>query len=271
MKKQKVVVAGLGEIGKPLLEALRRGHDAVGVDLAPPLEPTGEVDVLHICYPFEIKDFIGETARYIELFRPALTIINSTVAIGTTRAVAQRAGTAVVHSPVRGKHVRMLDELYKYAKFVGASDPATGRQAVEHFESLGMKARLLSSPEATELAKLTETTYFGLLIAWAQELERYCDQVAVNYDEIVSFYEEIGYLPPVKYTPGIIGGHCVMPNIEILRKFDRSVILEAIRASNQMKIEREARHGTAVASPRLLERTRSDADEVPEAQVISKT
>ena len=37
-----------------------------------------------------------------------------------------------------------------------------------------MKTKLLSSPEATEIAKLTETTYFGLLIAWAQEVERYC-------------------------------------------------------------------------------------------------
>lgn len=271
MNKQKVVVAGLGEIGRPLLEAVRKRHDAVGVDLAPPPEPIGQVDVLHICYPFEIKDFIGETARYIELFRPTLTIINSTVAIGTTRAVTRRAGTAVVHSPVRGKHLRMLDELYKYAKFVGASDPATGRQAVEHFESVGMKARLLSSPEATELAKLTETTYFGLLIAWAQELERYCDQVAVDYDEIVSFYEEIGYLPPVKYAPGIIGGHCVMPNIEILRKFDRSVILEAIRSSNEMKIEREARQRTSGASPRPLEQTQSDNSHLAEVQAISKT
>lgn len=270
MKRQKVVAVGLGEIGRPLLEALCRRHDAIGVDLAPPPEPITQVDVLHICYPFEIKDFIGETARYIELFRPALTIINSTVAIGTTRAVAQRAGTEVVHSPVRGKHLRMLDELYKYAKFVGASNPATGRQAVEHFESVGMKARLLSSPEATELAKLTETTYFGLLIAWAQELERYCDQVAVDYDEIVSFYEEIGYLPPVKYTPGIIGGHCVMPNIEILRKFDRSLILEAIRSSNQMKIEREAHRSTVGASPHRLEQAQADNGHLAEAQTISK-
>lgn len=270
MKKQKVVVVGLGEIGKPLLEVVRKHHDAVGVDIAPPLEQIERVDVLHICYPFEIKDFVGETARYIDLFRPALTIINSTVAIGTTRAVAERTGAAVVHSPVRGKHVCMLDELYKYAKFVGAIDPATGRQAVDHFESVGLKSKLLSSPEASELAKLTETTYFGLLIAWAQELERYCDRSGANYDEIASFYEEIGYLPPVKYTPGIIGGHCVMPNIEILRKSDHSVILEAIRSSNQMKIAREARRGQAVAGPRPLERTRSDASQLAEAQVISK-
>jgi hypothetical protein len=32
-----------------------------------------------------------------------------------------------------------------------------------------------------------------------------------------------------------------MPNIEILRKFEKSILLEAIQASNRMKIEREAR------------------------------
>ena len=100
---------------------------------------------------------------------------------------------------------------------------------------------MLASPEATELAKLTETTYFGVMIAWAQELERYCDQSGQSYEEITSFYDEIKFFPPVKYFPGIIGGHCVMPNIEILRRFNDSVILEAVQASNKMKTEREAR------------------------------
>ena len=79
-----------------------------------------------------------------------------------------------------------------------------------------MKTKLLRSPEATEIAKLTETTYFGLLIAWAQEVERYCRELGANYDEVVSFYDEIKFFPPVKYLPGVIGGHCVMPNIAIL-------------------------------------------------------
>jgi hypothetical protein len=56
----------------------------------------------------------------------------------------------------------------------------------------------------------------------------------------------------VKYFPGVIGGHCVMPNIAILRTFDQSVMLEAIQASNRMKLEREARSKpTAVGAGRL--------------------
>ena len=237
-KKDKVVVVGLGEVGEPLFELLAKHYDAIGVDISP-VEPIDDVEVLHICYPFQIKDFIDETARYIELFRPALTIVNSTVGVGTTRAIAERTGTAVVNSPVRGKHSHMLDDLFVYTKFVGALDPVAGEQAAKHFELAGLKTKILSSPEATELAKLTETTYFGLMIAWAQEVERYCDQTDDDYDEVVSFYEEIKFFPPVKYFPGVIGGHCVMQNIDILNRYDPSVMLTAIQVSNKMKLERE--------------------------------
>jgi UDP-N-acetyl-D-mannosaminuronate dehydrogenase len=247
--QQTVAVVGLGEVGRPLLDIVSRHHEAVGIDVAPPPAGLQRVDVMHVCYPFEIRDFLGETARYIELFKPALTIVNTTVAVGTTRAVAERTGVPVVHSPVRGKHVRMREEMLSYTKFVGAIEPAAGKRAAEHFESLGMRTRTLASPEATELAKLSETTYFGLLIAWAQELERYGDQVGADYDEITSFYEEITFFPSTRYFPGVIGGHCVMPNIEILSKLANSDILNAIRSSNQKKIEREAGQGRTAGQP----------------------
>ena len=242
---QTVVVVGLGEVGRPLFDVVSKHHRAVGVDVAPLAERVEHVDVMHVCYPFEIADFVGQTAGYIARFRPGLTVVNSTVGVGTTRAIAERTGAALVHSPVRGKHARMREELLHYTKFVGPMDTAAGRRAAAHFESVGMRTRVLSSPEATELAKLAETTYFGLLIAWAQELERYCDRLGPAYDEIVSFYEEIGFFPHVKYSPGIIGGHCVMPNIEILSKLDHSEILTAIRSSNDQKTERERRRATS--------------------------
>lgn len=240
-KNKQIVIAGLGEVGKPLYQLISQYRETVGIDVGTPLDGVREVEILHICFPFQVKDFIGEVARYVELFRPELVVINSTVAVGTTRAVAERTGVPTVNSPIRGKHARMFEELQKYTKFVGASDPAAGQQAVRHFQSAGLKTKLLTSPEATELAKLTETTYFGLMIAWAQELERYCDRSGANYEEIISFYEEIKFFPSVKYFPGVIGGHCVMPNIEILRDFDDSMILQSIETSNQMKIERDSR------------------------------
>jgi len=237
---QRVVVVGLGEIGRPILELVSSRHTVMGVDIEGASGYVDEPDVLHICYPFEIPDFVGETVRYITLFRPALTVIHSTVAVGTTRAVAVRSGRSVVNSPVRGKHARMVDDLRYYTKFIGALDEDSAARASAHFESVGLSTKVLISPEATELAKLTETTYFGILIGWAQEVERYCDAVDVPYAQIVSFYKEIGYLPRVEFFPGVIGGHCVMPNIAILERVLDSEILEAIRTSNSKKIAREA-------------------------------
>jgi UDP-N-acetyl-D-mannosaminuronate dehydrogenase len=143
----------------------------------------------------------------------------------------------------------MVEDLLHYTKFVGALDPSAGERAAGHFQSLGMKTRILSSPEATEFAKLTETTYFGLMIAWANEVEKYCDQLGLNYNEVVSIYEEITFFPPVQYFPGIIGGHCVMPNIEILSRLGYSEFLHAIKWSNTNKTAREARRLEANSPP----------------------
>lgn len=224
----------------PLFDLISKHYRAAGVDISRPAPEVDRVDVMHVCYPFQIENFAGEVTRYIELFRPGLTIVNSTVPVGTTRAIAQRTSAAVVHSPVRGKHVRMREDLLRYTKFVGATDRVIAEQAARHWQVIGMSTRILSSPEATELAKLTETTYFGLLIAWAHEVERACDKAGQNYDEVTSFYEEIGYLPAVKYFPGIIGGHCVIPNIELLKQNEDSEIFEAILSSNKKKIQRDA-------------------------------
>jgi len=231
---QTVVIVGLGEVGKPLLEIMKGRYLTFGVDIDQPAS-VSQCDVMHICFPFRDGKFVEQVVEYIHQYRPALTVINSTVAPGTTRQIAVESGTAVVNSPVRGKHARMREEMLHYTKFVGALDVRSGQCAVEHFEGVGMKAKLLMPPEATEIAKLTETTYFGLMIAWAQEVERYCMEVGANYEEVVSFYEEIKFFPPVRYFPGVIGGHCVMPNIAILRQHFPSGVLEAIVKSNTLK------------------------------------
>ena len=238
--KGKVAVAGLGAVGTPLAALLSEAYDVTTFDVHhPPLETLRPIDVLHICYPFELSDFLGTSTSYIAGLAPAVTVINSTVAVGTTRQLAERSRRPVVHSPIRGKHDRLSAGLSTYAKFIGALDQESGAVVADHFAGAGVATRVHIPPETTELAKLTETTYFALLIAWAQEVERLADQVHVDYDAVASFYEEIGFLPPVKYFPGVIGGHCVMPNVEILSSLNDSALLRAIRDSNRQKVERD--------------------------------
>ena len=75
-----VIVAGLGEVGNPLLEILSRSYECIGVDIAP-VEVDRPCSVMHVCYPFQLPDFVGTTASYIEKYKPALTVINSTLAV----------------------------------------------------------------------------------------------------------------------------------------------------------------------------------------------
>lgn len=228
------VVLGLGEVGRPLLEVLKRAHRVEGVDL-PARDISGPVEFLHVCYPAEIKEFAVITAGYVKRYRPEVVIIHSTVPVGTTRAVGELVPVPVVHSPVRGKHARMMEELTHYVKFIGADRPVVGRRVAAHLEAAGMKTKVLASPEATELAKLTETTYLGLLIAFAQDVDRMGRAVGVSYSDVASFYDEIGYLPRVGFFPGIIGGHCVIPNVALLKRRFQSELLDAIEWSNELR------------------------------------
>jgi UDP-N-acetyl-D-mannosaminuronate dehydrogenase len=227
-----VIVAGLGEVGKPLLSILERTYSCRGIDVEP-VDIEVPCSVLHICYPFQVKDFVGVTGGYVERYKPELAIIHSTVAVGTTARVRDRIQVPVVYSPVRGKHARMGEELLHYQKFIGTDNRQALEQATQHLSAAGFRVASFSNAETAELSKLLETTWLGILVGWAQDVERMAAEYGASYEEVNRFVEEISYLPRV--FPGHIGGHCVMPNISILRDRFNSKFLDAVVASNEMK------------------------------------
>jgi UDP-glucose 6-dehydrogenase len=231
-----VIVVGMGEIGQPLCRILSKTYRCSQVDIQP-VEPPGPCSVLHICYPFQGHNFVETTANYIHKYRPAITIINSTVVPGTTNQVSKLSGAKVAYSPVRGKHAKMEEDMLFYAKFVAADDLETQAQAVAHFKDAGFKTNTFPSASAGEVAKLIETTWLGVLVGWAQEVERIAALHGARYEDVNAFIQEIPFLPHDIF-PGSIGGHCVMPNIAILRSQLHSAFLEAIVISNEQKLAR---------------------------------
>jgi len=233
--KARTLVVGLGEVGAALAAVLDRTEtvlrhdlDRVKID-----EPIG---TMHLCIPFQSPhQFETVALGYINRFQPALTIINSTVLPGTTRSIAEKSGSAVAYSPVRGKHVRMEHDLVHYYKFVAAPSRTDAANAEAHFQAAGMKTRRMTEVESLELAKLAETTYFGVCIAFAQEMNRYAERVGGEYSEAIDFFEEVDFLPRQRYFPGFIGGHCVIPNIKLLLQIAPSQALEAILDSNERR------------------------------------
>jgi UDP-N-acetyl-D-mannosaminuronate dehydrogenase len=130
----------------------------------------------------------------------------------------------------------MEADMLRYRKFVGADDPKVADAVIEHYAGAGFETGRFKSPEVGELSKLLETTWLGILVGWAQEVERLAEKYGATYDEVNAYIEEIDFLPHV--FPGIIGGHCVMPNIAILRSNLQSDFLDAIVKGNEIKAKR---------------------------------
>ncbi len=233
MAESSVIIVGMGEVGRPLFDILSRVYACVGVDVEP-VQIDRPCSVLHICFPYQMKDFVGTTASYIEKYKPELTIINSTLGVGTTRKVQERVKAPVVYSPVRGKHAKMVQDMLYYKKFVAGFDSKNAQTAAEHFSKAGFQVAQFRTPEVGELSKLLETTWLGMLIGWAQDVERLAGECGATYEEVNSFIKEISFLPSNVF-PGRIGGHCVMPNIAILRTRFSSSYLDAIAESNERK------------------------------------
>jgi len=237
VKHGETLVVGLGEVGGALAEVIEHHQPVLRHDIEP-REFNAPIAVMHICIPFRASaEFEAAACGYIERFDPALTIVNSTVLPGTTSALARRTGKPVAYSPVRGKHVRMAQDLLNYVKYVAAPAKQTAAAAERHFADLGMKTRRMDRPETLELAKLAETTYFGVQIAFAQDLDRYARRVGADYEQAIDFFEEVPFLPRTRYFPGFIGGHCVIPNIQLLRRIAGSAMLDAILESNAARAQ----------------------------------
>lgn len=230
------LVVGLGEVGKPLFTILqKREPEAIGIDITP-VQIDGPVGIMHICFPFmDAAHFQRAVVEYARKYTPEVIVIHSTVIPGTTRGIEKECGIPCVYSPIRGKHTKMVDELCTYVKFVAGVDALAADKAQEHLCNAGLKTERMTAPETLELAKLLETTYFGVLIAWAQEMNRFAEKVNGDYIEIGKFFREISYLPSVLFQPGYIGGHCVMPNIALLQQCFQSDFLDTVQKSNAVR------------------------------------
>jgi len=250
--KPVVLVVGLGEVGRPLFELLRESEkfEVYGWDVDKKKmqdvqqgDLPKEVDILHICYPCRDQEtFVKTTVNNVRQFRPELTIINSTVPPGTTEKVYTISGGCMVHSPVRGMH-KSREGMKRYLsfliKYIGGVDEESVRLARKHFEDLGLKTKVLKSPVETELAKLFETTYRAWMIACFQEMHRISKRFGADFDDVVDFLEDdhrIRFDRPIHF-PGVIGGHCLIPNIELLLKSYDSRFLRLILESNEERKE----------------------------------
>lgn len=212
--KGSTLVIGQGEVGRALADVLRPFYPVTLVDVNPP--PLDGVEIMHICFPYS-DGFVDEVLAYREKYRPAYTVIHSTVAVGASRACG------AVHSPIRGNHFDMERSIRTFVKFVGGPAPEADAVA-DYFLRAGIPVQVCRRQETTELAKLLCTTYYGVCIEYAKAAERKCLEEGVPFAEAFSLWQRTyneGYAalgrpevarPVLAPIQSAIGGHCVLPN-----------------------------------------------------------
>jgi nucleotide sugar dehydrogenase len=148
--------------------------------------------------------------------------VETTLPVGTTRtriapALARGSGLEAerdffaAFSPERVYSGRIFADLRRYPKLVGGCSEEGERRAVELYRAFvepGAEVWPMGSAEAAELAKLAETTYRDLNIAFANELAQHADAVGVDVDRVI----EAANSQPFSHIhrPGVaVGGHCI--------------------------------------------------------------
>lgn len=213
------VVVGMGEVGTALQAILKcDAHDpAKGIICEE------HHDYVHLAIPYIDEDqFTKAVAEIREIFTPGLIINHSSVPVGTSRKLD------LVHSPIRGVHPKLEQGIRTFVKYFGHSNRNVAEVASSLFFPHGIKIKIANSPEETEAGKLWCTTGYGLNIILEKIIFAYCKAKKLDFNFVYTEfnnsynkgYAELGMPQFAKYNlkhmDGKIGGHCILPNIDLL-------------------------------------------------------
>lgn len=203
-------------------------------------EAIPEADAIVIVVPLFVNDATWEpdfawmdaaTRSLAEHLTPGtLVSYETTLPVGTLRTrfvpmIEEISGLKesedffAVFSPERVLTGRVFEDLRKYPKLIGALSEAGTARAREFYESaLTFDERHdlsrpngvwdLGSPEASELAKLAETTYRDVNIALANEFALFAQDHGIDMYKVIEASNSQPYSHI--HQPGIaVGGHCI--------------------------------------------------------------
>jgi nucleotide sugar dehydrogenase len=159
-----------------------------------------------------------------------LVAYETTLPVGTTRTrwkpmleegsgLTEGVDFHLVFSPERVLTGRVFADLRKYPKLIGGLSAAGAERATKFYESVldfderpdlarGNGVWDLGSAEASEMAKLAETTYRDVNIGLANQFARYAATAGIDIYQVIEASNSQPYSHI--HQPGIaVGGHCI--------------------------------------------------------------
>lgn len=186
-----------------------------------------------------------------------LVIYETTLPVGTTRtrwkpAIEGGSGLTegtdfhLVFSPERVLTGRVFEDLRKYPKLLGGLSAEGAKAAVAFYEQVldfderpdlerGNGVWDLGSAEASEMAKLAETTYRDVNIGLANQFAVFAEKAGIDVFQVIDASNSQPYSHI--HRPGIaVGGHCipVYPRLYLSNDPDATVVRAAREANAAM-------------------------------------
>ena len=207
------LIIGAGEVGKALQGILK--CEIIDKE-SKALE---NFDVIHICFPYS-PSFISQVKTYQKKYKPFYTLIHSTVPIGTCEKVGS------YHCPIRGMHPNLENSMLTFVAYLAPHSTIL----TEYLNSFGFKIKQVKSSRDTEALKLFDTLYYFWNIIFEKEVYSFCKENKLDFNVVYTqgnkTYNE-GYealerrnviRPVLSHIAGPVGGHCLVPNAEILKR-----------------------------------------------------
>ena len=235
-------VEGIDSFG-PRVSELSAGHSPIddvsderlraalanGLSVAEPADGhLGDADVVFVCVPTPItstKDpdlapVLSAADLICAHLRPGqLIVLQSTTFPGTTtgpfRASLEAGGLVagrdfdLAFAPERVNPGDPASASKGVPRLVGATTAAATARAAALLGRINDDVRLLSSPDAAELAKLLENVFRNVNIALVNQLALLCERMGIDVWEVIdaAATKPFGFM---RFTPGPgVGGHCI--------------------------------------------------------------
>ena len=254
---------GLGEL---LSENVRNGRLEAMTDVR---KASYKADVVKIIVPTPVDEHkrpdyspIKRACREAGLgLRPgALVIVESTVGPGTTETLLKReleeasglrAGEdfGLAYSPIRATSGRVLRDLVRYPRVLGAVNEASLKAAKVVLLAVTEGGIIeVSSIRTAEAVKLFENIYRDVALALTNELAHFCEEAGIDFFEAAEAANSQPYCHLLK--PGLVGGHIPKDPYLLFAKADelgvKLRVAKAARTANDdvvrrvLKMTREA-------------------------------
>lgn len=256
---------GEAELADRLAQVVESGNLRATTDTA---EAVKEADAVVVVVPLfvdaeGIPDF-GWMDAATDAIGPALkpgalVSYETTLPVGTTRnrfgpRLEELSGLSIgedlflVFSPERVFSGRIFQDLRRYPKLVGGVDAASTQAGIKFYEqALEFDERSdldkpngvwnLGSSEASEMAKLAETTYRDVNIGLANQFAKFAAESGINVYDVIEACNSQGFSHI--HQPGIaVGGHCIpiYPRMYLWNDPEATVVRSAREANAAMPV-----------------------------------